>query len=165
MKTKIKNVLESTSITTFEDVCFMYPAPELKNEQKKLKQEAVAEVKYKGDHTGRLLIETYGDLFSAIAANMLSDESPSLLKKKDALGEIANIICGNVVTSLGRIKKGYEIGHPRSLKKNEWLKEKKTDKAFVEISLNFNEGRADIKFFVDGEISVKGKKIDKSSDC
>jgi CheY-specific phosphatase CheX len=165
MKTKIKSVLETSSVTTFEDVCFMYQVPELKKEQKKLKPDAVAEVKYKGDHTGRLVIETYGDLFSAIAANMLSDESPGLHKKKDALGEIANIICGNVVASLGRSEKGYKIGSPRSLKKEEWLKEKKTDKPFAEISLNFNEGRADIKFFVDGEISVKEKKIDKSSDC
>ena len=162
MKTKIKSVLEASAIATFEDVCFMYQAPELNNEQKKLKPDAVVEVKYKGDHTGRLVIETYGDLFSAIAANMLSEESPALPQKKDALGEIANIICGNVVASLGRTEKGYKIGSPRSLKKDEWPK---LGKPFAKISLNFNEGRADIKFFVDNAISVKEKNVDKSSDC
>ena len=79
----------------------MYPVPELKDVQKNLALEAAAEVKYRGDFTGKLVIETRGGLFSAIAANMLSIDIPSSQQKKDALGEIANIICGNVVPSLG----------------------------------------------------------------
>jgi CheY-specific phosphatase CheX len=160
MKTKIKAILESSAIATFEDVCFMYQVPEFKNAQKKLKPQAAAEVKYTGDCSGRLVIETYGDLFTAIAGNILSDNSPGLSKKKDALGEIANIICGNVVASLGRSKKGYRIGAPTSLAKDQLPKGKKTVKPFAEVCLNFNEGRADIKFFVDDKISVKEKNVD-----
>jgi CheY-specific phosphatase CheX len=150
MKTKIENVLEEATVNTFEDICFMYQVPELNDIQKNLKLEAASEVKYKGDYTGKLLIETRGNLFSAIAANILSNEAPSSQQKKDALGEIANIICGNVVTSLGRGKLGYKIESPRYLKKDDLLKDKKQEKPLAEITLNFNEGRADIKFFVNG---------------
>ncbi|MGP8154859.1 MAG: chemotaxis protein CheX [Smithella sp.] len=158
MKAKIKKALEEAAVNTFEDICFMYQVPELKDVQKNLTLEAAAEVKYRGDYTGKLLIETRGGLFSAIAANILSIDSPSSQQKRDALGEIANIICGNVVASLGRSRLGYKIESPNALKKDELLKDKRQGKFLVEIAMNFNEGRADIKFFVDGDFVAKEKK-------
>jgi CheY-specific phosphatase CheX len=149
MKTRIENVLTEATIRTFEDICFMYLEPELKDSQKNMALEAAAEVKFRGDLTGKLVIESRGGLSSAIAANMLSNDNPSSQQKKDALGEIANIICGNIVPSLGRRKgPGYKIESPIFLNKDELLKEEK-GKPFAEVSLNFNKGRADIKLFVD----------------
>lgn len=158
MNTKIEKALENASVSTFEDICFMYQVPELKDKQKNLKPEAVSEVKYRGDYNGRLVIETRGGLFTAIAANMLSSENPTAQQKKDALGEVGNIICGNVVTSLGRVKQGYKIESPRFLKKDESLANKKQEKPLAKITLNFNEGRADIKFFAKGYSGTGEKK-------
>ena len=155
MKKQIENVLKEATIRTFEDICFIYQVPELKDAQKNLALEAAAEVKYRGDFTGKLLIETRGGLFMSIAANMLSNDVPSTQQKKDALGEIANIICGNIVPSLGRGGREYKIESPISLKKDDLLKEKKQGKPLVEITLNFNQGRADIKLFVDGYSATK----------
>jgi CheY-specific phosphatase CheX len=149
MKTKIENVLTEATIRTFEDICFMYLEPELKDSQKNLALEAAAEVKFRGDFAGKLVIESRGGLSSAIATNMLSNDNPNSQQKKDALGEIANIICGNIVPSLGRRKgPGYKIESPISLNKDELLKEEK-GKPLAEVSFNFNQGRADIKLFVD----------------
>lgn len=158
MKKQIENILKESTIITFEDICFIYQVPELKDAQKDMELEAAAEVKYRGDLTGKLLIETRGGLSKAIAANMLSNDVPSAQQKKDALGEIANIICGNVVPSLGRGKLEYKIESPRPLNKDELLKEEKQGNPLAEITLNFNEGRADIKFFVDGYSTTKEKK-------
>jgi len=158
MKKQIENVLKESTIITFEDICFIYQVPELKDAQKNMELEAAAEVKYRGDLTGKLLIETRGGLSMAIAANMLSNDVPSAQQKKDALGEIANIICGNVVPSLGRGKLEYKIESPRPLNKDELLKEEKQGNPLAEITFNFNEGRADIKFFVDGYSATKEKK-------
>jgi hypothetical protein len=158
MKRKIKKALEEAAISTFEDICFMYAVPELKDIQNELKLEAAAEVKYQGDYTGKLIIETRGGLFSAIAANILSDDSPTPRQKRDALGEIANIICGNIVTCLGRSRRGYEIEGPRFLNKEKLGKEEQQGKPLSEITLNFNEGRADVKFFVDGTFDAKERK-------
>ena len=156
MKKQIENVLKEATIITLEDLCFIYQVPELKDAQENLPLEAAAEVKYRSDDfTGKLLIETRGGLFSAIAINMLSNDNPSEQQKKDALGEIANIICGNIVPSLGRGGREYKIESPISLKKDDLLKEKKQGKPLVEITLNFNQGRADVKFFVDGYSDTK----------
>ena len=158
MKKQIENVLKESTIKTFEDICFIYQVPELKDDQKNLALEAAAEVKFRGNFTGKLVIETRGGLFSAIAANMLSNDVPNAQQKKDALGEIANIICGNVVPSLGRSEPEYKIEGPRCLNKDDLLKEEKQEKPLAEIALNFNQGRADIKLFVDGYSAAKEKK-------
>lgn len=156
MKTKIKKVLQESAISTFEDICFMYEAPELKDAQKDLQLEAAAAVEYSGKYTGRLVVETRGGLFSAIAANMLGNENPAPRQKKDALGEIANIICGNVLPSLGG--RGYATESPVFLSREKLLKDKKKDKSLAEITLNFNEGRVDVKLFVDDYSNTKEKK-------
>lgn len=155
MKTKIERVLEEATIKTFEDICFMYLEPELQDKQKDLEPDAVAEVGFHGGCTGKLVIESRGGLYSALAVNILSDDRPSLQQKKDALGEIANIICGNIVPSLGRRNPGgYKIESPRHLSRDELLQEKKK-KPLATVILNFNQGRADIKLFVDNYISDK----------
>lgn len=158
MKTKIEKALEEATISTFEDICFMYPVPELKEIQKNLKLEAAAEVRYRGEFTGKLLIETRGGLFSAIAANILSNDSPGSGQKKDALGEIGNIICGNIVPYLGLGGRGYKIESPKSLNKDELLKQKSQAKPLAKVTLNFNQGRVDVKFFVDEKSAAKEKK-------
>jgi hypothetical protein len=158
MKTKIKKALEDATVSTFEDTCFMYAVPELNEIQKDLKPEAAAEVRYKDGYTGKLVVETRGGLFSAIAANILSNDNPTPRQKKDALGEIANIICGNVVTCLGRSRQGYKIASPVFLSKSNIGKEEKKRKPLSEITLNFNEGRVDVKFFVDDTFDAKEKK-------
>ena len=155
MKKQIENVLKESTIKTFEDICFIYQVPELKDDQKNLALEAAAEVKFRGNFTGKLVIETRGGLFSAIAANMLSNDVPNAQQKKDALGEIANIICGNVVPSLGRSEPEYKIEGPRCLNKDDLLKEEKQEKPLAEIALNFNQGRADIKLFVNNYSATK----------
>ena len=157
MKTKIEKALKESAIKTFEDICFMYLEPELEDEQKNLALEAAAQVKFKGDYNGRLVVETRGGLFAAIAANMLGNDLPSFQQKNDALGEVANIICGNVVPSLGR-KSGqeYKIESPAILSVDEIPAE--TEKPLAQVTLNLSEGRADIKFFLDDKNSFKEKK-------
>lgn len=158
MKQPIEDILREASIKTFEDACFMYLVPELKDEQKKLPLEAVAEVKFKGDSSGKLIVAASDDLFAAIAKNMLSTESPTALQKKDALGEVANIICGNVIPSLDRTsKKGYKIFSPKFFGKDE-IKKEESGSPLAQITLNLNQGRADIKLFVDEFPVAKEKK-------
>lgn len=161
MKTQIEKVLIESTVRTLEDLCFMYQEPELKDAQENLPLEAAAEVKYRSDDfTGKLLIETRGGLFSAIATNILSNDDPITQQKKDALGEIANIICGNIVPSLGGGGREYKIEPPRSLNKEDLLKEEWQEEPVAEITLNFNDGRADIKLFMDGYSATKEKKSD-----
>lgn len=149
MKKKIDDVLKESAIKTFEDICYMYLEPELKDSQKNMPRDAVSEVTFTGIFNGKLVIESRGDLYTAVAANMLSNDHPSAQQKKDALGEIANIICGNIVPSIGRQKgSGYKIQSPRTFDKDSLPREEKSA-PLADVTLNFNRGRVDVKLFVD----------------
>jgi len=66
MNQQIKDVLTEASVKTFEDICFLYVVPELKDEQKKLVLEDVSEVKFKGNLKGKLVIAVSNDLFQQL---------------------------------------------------------------------------------------------------
>ena len=157
MKTRVENALKEAGLKTFEETCFMYPVPELKDLQEMLPLEAAAEVKYRGDFTGRLLIETRGGLFKAIAVNMLSIQDPTGEQKTDALGEIANIICGNVIPALGGVRQGYRIEAPKNIPLSE-TQNNLLGEPLVQTVINLNQGRVDLKFYVDGYYPVPEKR-------
>ena len=161
MKIKVEKALNASALKTFEEACFMYPVPDLEDIQEKLPLEAAAEVKYRGDFTGRLLIETRGGLFQAIAVNMLSIQDPTGEQKTDALGEIANIICGNVIPALGGVSQGYRIEAPKIIPLSE-SQNNLLGEPLVWTVINLNQGRADLKFYVDGYYPVPEKKLDQS---
>ena len=71
-----------------------------------------------------------------------------------------NIICGNVVISLGRHGKVSKIESPQFLTEEELLKEENIGSLVASVTLNFFEGRVDIKFFVDGYSADKERNSD-----
>jgi hypothetical protein len=62
------------------------------------------------------------------------------------------------VPSLGGGGREYKIEPPMSLNIDDLLKEEYREEPMAEITLNFNDGRADIKLFVDGYSAAKEKK-------
>lgn len=159
MRAQIEKKLKDSAVKTFEETCFMYIMPELEDIQDKLPIEAVAEIKYRGNFTGKLLIEIRGGLLEAIAVNMLGHENPTLQQKQDALGEIANIICGNVIPALGSKGGEYKIESPCLIREDQ-IQKNLLGEPLAHTILNLNQGRADLKFFVNGYYPNKEKKVD-----
>ncbi len=72
----------------------------------------VATVAFTGAHDGAFSIEFPARLLPVLATNVLGEEeSPSEEMQRDALGELANIICGNVLPALDPNGK-YSLGSP-----------------------------------------------------
>jgi hypothetical protein len=94
--------LAAAGLKTFEDLCFMFPAPELEDDFRGQKAEASVQLRLLGDRSGLLSIQVGGDLYSAAAANMLGIAVPDAGQKEDALREITNIIAGNIMPDLVR---------------------------------------------------------------
>jgi len=159
MRTKVEKELLRSAIAAFENTCFMYSMPELKEVQQSFSVEAAVEIKYRGSFSGRLVIETSGGLYSAIAVNMLGTGNISGEQRKDALGEMANIICGNVIPSLGSGGSEYSIESPRMLGTSE-LRNNRLGEPLAQVVLNLDKGRADLKFYVNGYYPSKEKKVD-----
>jgi CheY-specific phosphatase CheX len=72
----------------------------------------VATVAFTGAHDGAFSIEFPARLLPVLATNVLGEEElPSEEMQRDALGELANIICGNVLPALDPNGK-YSLGSP-----------------------------------------------------
>jgi CheY-specific phosphatase CheX len=71
-------------------------------------------VEFRGPRTGRLVLRASGNLLPSIAANMLGEaESARTPLQRDALGEIANVITGNVLPLVEGRDAVFHLDAPR----------------------------------------------------
>lgn len=75
---------------------------------------AQAVVAFEGPLHGSLALVLHGDLLPSLAANMLgTDDVPAESLQQDALGELANVICGNVLPRIGGPAATFRLARPR----------------------------------------------------
>ncbi|RMF93560.1 MAG: chemotaxis protein CheX [Nitrospinota bacterium] len=117
MHQKLEAALYKAAALTFEQLCFLFPTPLVESPEVGATAEAVVQVEFEGACGGRLVMALYGDpLLSTLAANMLGEEeSPALEQQLDALKEVANIICGNVLPEIAGAQAIFRIHPPQLL--------------------------------------------------
>ncbi len=71
------------------------------------------QVPYSGPFTGALYLGAAPDVALAVADNMLGEEMmPTVEQQWDALGEVANVICGNALAELYGAQNVFDLGRP-----------------------------------------------------
>ena len=108
------HLLQAT-VLTFEALCFIWPDEELSPSQHQgLTPDATVSVEFRGVFHGRLQLSLYGDLLPLLAANMLGqDEAPPQPLQVEALGEVANVICGNLLPQLAGPFEVFQVETPQ----------------------------------------------------
>lgn len=106
--------LQSAATSTFEELTFLLPSAELDEAQAAAAAVASVVVPFGGDRAGALGMRVYGPLLPQLAANMLgSGEPPTLAMQCDALGELANVICGNVLPAVAGSQAVFRLSPPQ----------------------------------------------------
>lgn len=157
MDSKCDAALYEVATRAFETLCFMYPVPEYNSESEVLGLgvEAAVSVGFSGPLKGELVLKVHKGLFYAIAANMLADEKPPTRQQMlDALGEIANIICGNVLPAIVGSREIFKLEPPKELELSE-LALFKDEKLLADVHLVLNQGCADVSLFVSDDAQYK----------
>lgn len=77
-----------------------------------LERPVSAQVEFRGPRTGRLEVRCPESLLPLLASNMLCSEEPSMALQLDAFGELANIICGNVLPFVSETD-AFRLSAPR----------------------------------------------------
>ena len=96
-----KAALCQTAVQIFEDLAFMLPSVELNEQQLGAGLGASVSIDFSGDCAGRLSLSIVDNVLPELTANMLGEtDIPSKLQQRDALGELANVICGNLLPRL-----------------------------------------------------------------
>jgi CheY-specific phosphatase CheX len=148
MDEKIVKALYRAAALTFEELGFMFPSPELDPLQKYAATDATAAVDFDGPCSGRLVVRLCGGVLPVLAANMMGElDSPPERLQHDALGEITNIICGNLLPSLAGAKQVFQLRSPRVLERDE-ARAVEAAAPSASVSIGLEEGRADILLYL-----------------
>jgi hypothetical protein len=111
MTATIDQELYRTAVQTFEDLAFLLPIPD--------EGPAPAcpltwvSVTFRGPFSGRILVGCSEGVLQAVAANMLGDsDAPSPTQQLDALREVANVLCGNLLPKIAGTQAIFRMEAP-----------------------------------------------------
>jgi len=99
-------------VNTLEEMGFVFALEAEPGEEKGLHGIAV-EVTFTGPYAGSLWLEVSPQVLPTMSASMLAmDGVPGRVLQMDALGELANVICGNVLPALAGPRAVFALGDP-----------------------------------------------------
>lgn len=149
MNEKIVKALYRAAALTFEELGFMFPSQDLDPLQKFAPVDGVASVDFEGPCSGRLVVRLAGGVLPVLTANMMGElEAPSEKLQDDAIGEIANIICGNLLPSLAGVKQVFHLDPPITRPPRDAVAPVAGLTPEAEVQIGLEEGRADILLFI-----------------
>lgn len=143
----LQTQLHNIATLTFEQLGFMFPMPELAEQYETAGFEGAAGVSFHGPVNGRLVIATYGELLPALAANMLGEESAPEEHRQDALGEITNVVCGNILPKIGGPLALFGIGAPKPMAADA-VSRREGEEIAAKVELPLEGGRAEVSLFM-----------------
>lgn len=141
--------LKQAATLTFESLGFMLVDPEPSEEQQQAEAEARVTVDFQGPFGGKLEVRMYGGLLPLLAANMLGElDPPGKQLQHDALGELANVICGNALPAIAGVTEVFHLEAPvvEPLANNG---AHAAEAVSAQASLGLDNGRADVLLFMD----------------
>jgi len=154
MSNTMAQCLSRTTAATFEDLALLFPDTELTAEQAAAPLDVTVSVDFRGPLTGRLVLRASHRILPAIAANMLGeDESRQAPLQRDALGELANVICGNVLPAIAGAEVIFHLSAPRVHAASEALS-REEDAPQAQATFGVEEGRVESSLYVFGDTAA-----------
>jgi CheY-specific phosphatase CheX len=143
----LETELYRATALTFEELAYLLPTGELDEQPSFDGVKVAASVGFRGPFGGTLVVTVNQGLLPTLAANMLGeDDVLSEQQHRDALGEIANVICGNVLPRIAGTREVFRIIAPRSTNP---AVEPKGESQAARVRFGVDEGWVDVVFFVD----------------
>lgn len=105
--------LGDVTALTLETLCFFYPEAEVTDEQNAAPVDGDMSVRFEGPFNGRVVVRLCGGMLPLLASNMLGDVDGDLHMQRDALAEVANVICGNLMPLIGGAKAAFVLRAPQ----------------------------------------------------
>ena len=100
-------------VATFEELALVCADTQLSDDQRDAPVDVAMSVSFTGPLTGCLVLRATSHILPGIAENMLgTSESSSRAVHADALGELANVLCGNVLPLVGGAHSVFVLSAP-----------------------------------------------------
>ena len=115
MNQPLDQVLSAAAEQTFETLTFMCTLPPEDSPPASVAAVARVAVEFDGPFGGQLVVGVSASMLPAVAANMLGLEpgvAPTNEQQQDALKELANVICGNLLPRIAGPKAVFNVRPP-----------------------------------------------------
>ena len=155
-----ENELDKALYRVAEEVlaslAFMLPVPPEETSQQGDEQRSptcAASVGFTGDASGSVMLAAWEEMLPQLAANMLGlpegDPEATPDQQQDALMELANVICGNLLTEIWGPEAACTLSPPRSLGQDQCGEAGCGKPPAAAARLHLCEGRIELALFVD----------------
>ncbi len=152
MSNKIQKALFKAAALTFEELGFIFSENTIDGRRQNAEEQAAVSVDFHGPMNGKLVLRLYGNLLPGLAANMLgTDEPPTPNLQNDALGEIANVICGNMLPEIAGFKAVFQLSTPQIFSRVGTGSGMTQHPPAAAVCLGLEDGRADVFLFIGEE--------------
>lgn len=147
MSSSLDSTLQQAAISTFEDLGFLFADPEVTDEQARHVVSVRSRVDFAGPMRGEVVIDLSDDVMHALAENMTGMAVGDDLEIcHDAVGELANVVCGNLLPAIAGARAVFDLGAPVV---SEVDVARGESPATATARLGVEEGRAEIRLFLE----------------
>lgn len=109
----MEQYLSQTLAATFEELALICPDLKLSDKQSESQVDVAMSVAFNGPLNGRLVLKASSQVLPSIAENMLgTDTIDGQSVERDALGELANVMCGNLLPLIGGAQAVFVLSAP-----------------------------------------------------
>jgi len=150
---ELERALYRAAVLTFEELAFALPMPEPAG--RPLEGPTVrARVAFRGPFAGQVVVAVADGMLPVLAANMLGEEAPPPRpEQEDALGELANVVCGNVLPAVAGRERVFHLDAPAPLPPGS-DPARPGEQLLVSVVLPLDEGAAWVSLFGDAECAA-----------
>jgi hypothetical protein len=107
-------------------------------------------ISFNGPFSGRLLLLLNAEALSTLSCNMLGlDKPPDEATEQDALGEIANVICGNALPAVFGLSAVFRLEPPQILTQSDAALFESEYRRIAKVCVPFNCGQADVAIYAE----------------
>ncbi len=144
---ELKEDLIEIAIKIFTDLGFLMPVSDENLYLFNTQPCSMAFVDFTGHHDGRLYVIVTNSILPVVVKNILAeDRMPPTHLQLDALKEITNVICGNILPYLEGSNKIFRLKTPVIAEKiDKKFKTKRYEN--IEINIVFEEGSAQVSWY------------------
>ena len=156
-KKKINNILFTVAEGVISKLAFMFALEDDEINIQDNGPEIFTMVNFKGPFSGKLIMSVSEKILPEIAANMLGVEEneTGIEEQYDAIKELINVICGNLLPEIAGKKTIFKVGTPKIISDGDKAKEELKKIPFGQIKLAFDGGWCGITMYVRGEIPAE----------
>lgn len=139
--------LFQAATSTFESLALLFPEERPADGVEFIPMTSVMSVTYRGECTGRVVIGASAGVLEALAENMLgAAAAPDPSLQRDALGEVANVITGNVLPMMHGARAVFHLDAPAE-RDNAALQAASGETRLAVTHLEMDEGTAVVAMF------------------